>query len=110
MLSLSSQPFDRQRILLTSSGGIVIFSSKLHRIFAALLLASTMAAYAQIVGGTINGTVRDSSGASLSGATVTVRQIETGATRTLTTNDDGRFYAPSVPVGNYLVTVKRDGF
>ena len=41
---------------------------------------------------------------------MTVRQIETGATRTLATNGDGRFYAPSVPVGDYLVTVKRDGF
>jgi len=88
----------------------MIFSPKLHRIFAALLFAISIAAYAQIVGGTISGTVRDSSGASLAGATVTVRQIETGATRTLVTNGDGRFYAPSVPVGDYLVTVKHDGF
>ena len=41
---------------------------------------------------------------------MTVRQIETGATRILATNGDGRFYAPSVPVGDYLVTVARDGF
>ena len=88
----------------------MIFSAKLHRIFAALLLAGSMAAFAQIVGGTIGGIVHDSSGAALAGAIVTVRQIETGATRTLTTNGDGRFYAPSVPVGDYLVTVKRDGF
>ena len=88
----------------------MIFSARLHRIFATLFFAAAMTAYAQIVGGTISGTVQDSSGASLADAAVTVRQIETGATRTLTTNSDGRFYAPSVPVGNYLVTVKRDGF
>ncbi len=88
----------------------MIFSAKMYRLFAVLLLAISTIAYAQIVGGTISGTVYDSSGASLAGATVTVRQIETGATRTLATNGDGRFYAPSVPVGDYLVTVKRDGF
>ena len=84
--------------------------TKLSSHFVVLFLGGTLAAHAQIVGGTISGTVRDSSGASLSGATVTVRQIETDATRTLTTNGDGRFYAPSVPVGDYLVTVKHDGF
>lgn len=88
----------------------MIFSAKLHRLFALFLLIASTAAYGQIVGGTISGVVLDSAGASVSGATVTVRQIETGATRTLTTNGDGRFYAPSVPVGDYLVTVKHDGF
>ncbi len=39
-----------------------------------------------------------------------MRQVETGATRTLTTAGDGRFYAPSVPVGHYAVTVKQEGF
>jgi len=62
------------------------------------------------VGGSISGLVKDSTGASLAGATVTVRQIETGATRILATNGDGRFYAPSVPVGDYLVSVAHDGF
>jgi len=69
-----------------------------------------MAAHAQVVGGTIGGTVKDGSGALLGGAKVTVRQIETGATRTLTTDADGRFHAPSVPVGVYSVTVAHDGF
>ena len=88
----------------------MIFSAKLYRLFPIFLLVASTTAYAQIVGGTISGIVRDSTGASLAGATVTVRQIETGSTRTLTTNGDGRFYAPSVPVGDYLVTVKHDGF
>jgi hypothetical protein len=76
----------------------------------ALFVGAGSPDYAQIVGGTISGSVQDSSGAWLAGATVVVRQIETGASRTLTTNGDGRFYAPSVPVGNYMVTVSRDGF
>ena len=75
-----------------------------------LFLAGAAAADAQIVGGTISGVVHDKTGAALQGASVTVRQIETGATRILTTDNEGRFYAPSVPVGYYSVSVRLDGF
>ena len=79
-------------------------------LFTFLIGGGVTAAHAQIVGGTISGTVKDASGALLGGAKVTVRQFETGATRTLTTDAEGRFHAPSVPVGNYAVTVAHDGF
>jgi len=75
-----------------------------------LLLAGVVSAGAQIVGGTISGVVHDKTGAALQGVSVTVRQFETGATRILTTDSEGRFYAPSVPVGHYAVVVKLDGF
>jgi hypothetical protein len=68
------------------------------------------AAHGQIVGATLSGTVHDSTGAALSGATVTVKQLETGATRTLKTGADGRYAAPSVPVGSYTVTASHEGF
>ncbi|MFZ0274447.1 MAG: carboxypeptidase regulatory-like domain-containing protein [Acidobacteriaceae bacterium] len=84
--------------------------SKLQVLFIAVLLGGWLRIDAQVVGGTIAGAVQDATGAALPGATVTVRQLETGATRTLTTGSDGRFYAPSVPVGNYAVSVRRDGF
>ncbi len=82
---------------------------KLYR-YAFIFFIVAVAARAQVVGGSIGGVVHDSSGAALSGAAVTVRQSETGATRTLTTDDEGRFYAPSVPVGAYTVTVDQEGF
>jgi len=85
-------------------------TAKLHSFLLILLIGGATAAYAQIVGGTISGTVREATGATLAGATVTVRQGETGAKRTLITAADGRFYAPSVPVGEYSVSVKHDGF
>ncbi|MGA7343069.1 MAG: carboxypeptidase-like regulatory domain-containing protein [Terracidiphilus sp.] len=75
-----------------------------------VLLAAGAAARAQIVGATLSGTVRDATGAALSGATVTVKQLETGARRTLTTGADGRYAAPSVPVGDYTVRAAHDGF
>ena len=76
----------------------------------AFLVAAISPAYGQIVGGTVSGTVHDATGAALSGARVTVRQIETGATRTLITGADGRYAAPSVPVGDYTITAAHDGF
>ncbi|HLJ79657.1 MAG TPA: carboxypeptidase-like regulatory domain-containing protein [Acidobacteriaceae bacterium] len=65
---------------------------------------------AQIVGGTITGTVQDASGAALPEATVKVRNVETGAVRTVMSGPDGRFSAPSVPVGQYAIAVSHDGF
>jgi hypothetical protein len=92
----------------------VTFAKKLHWVFLALLpisvLAWTAAAHAQIVGGSISGVVQDSSGAAVSGATVTVRQTETGATRILVTGANGRYAAPSVPVGEYTVSAALNGF
>ena len=82
---------------------------KLNFILFALVMGAVTAG-AQVVGGSINGVVHDKTGAALQGVTVTVRQIETGATRTLITDGDGRFSAPSLPVGNYTVSAKSEGF
>jgi len=71
---------------------------------------SSAPAGAQIVGGSVGGAIHDSTGAALSGATVTVRQTDTGATRTLVTGSDGRYAAPSVPVGHYTISATHDGF
>ncbi|HEY1809122.1 MAG TPA: carboxypeptidase-like regulatory domain-containing protein [Acidobacteriaceae bacterium] len=72
--------------------------------------AAPPSANAQVVGGTITGVVLDTSGGAVSGATVLVHQIETGATRTLSTAADGRFAAPSIPIGDYIVSVSHAGF
>ena len=87
-----------------------LFLSLALVLFTFLVGSGTTAVHAQIVGGTISGTVKDASGAVLGGAKVTVRQLETGATRMLTTDAEGRFHAPSVPVGDYIVTAAHDGF
>ncbi|MGB6192550.1 MAG: carboxypeptidase-like regulatory domain-containing protein [Terracidiphilus sp.] len=86
------------------------FNAKLFRFPALLLLAIAISAHAQVVGGTIAGTVHDASGASIAAATVVVRQSETGAARQLTTDSEGRFNAPSVSVGPYSISVAKDSF
>ncbi|MBS1799584.1 MAG: carboxypeptidase regulatory-like domain-containing protein [Acidobacteria bacterium] len=65
---------------------------------------------AQVVGGTLSGVVTDPTGATLANAAVLVRNEETGTERQLTTGTDGRFAAPSIPIGNYIITVAHDGF
>ncbi|HVJ09219.1 MAG TPA: carboxypeptidase-like regulatory domain-containing protein [Acidisarcina sp.] len=77
---------------------------------ALLVLAWTGSMEAQVVGGSISGTVRDPSGAELPGASVTLRNIDTGAQRILVTDAVGRYAAPSIPVGNYHVLASKDGF
>src|SRR3974390_2945100 len=58
----------------------------------------------------ISGTVRDSSGLAVPGATVKVTQTATGAVRTVTSAVDGGFVFPDLPIGPYLFEVTKDGF
>lgn len=74
----------------------------------ALLITTT--AHAQIVTGTIEGTVIDPNKAAVPGATVEITHVETNTTRTLTTDDEGRFNAPQLQAGKYSVTVTARGF
>jgi Carboxypeptidase regulatory-like domain len=66
--------------------------------------------HAQLVGGTIAGDVVDPGNASVVGATVQIRNEETGGVRQLITSQGGAFSAPSIPVGTYSITVNREGF
>ncbi|MGO9271292.1 MAG: carboxypeptidase regulatory-like domain-containing protein [Terriglobia bacterium] len=62
------------------------------------------------VSATLSGTVTDQSGASISGATVTVTSAETGAIRTTTTENRGQYEVFALPVGQYEVRVMKPGF
>jgi hypothetical protein len=65
---------------------------------------------AQAVTGTILGTVRDSSGAALAGATLTLVNEGTGFSRTVATDAQGEYTAPLMPTGTYVVTGEMSGF
>jgi hypothetical protein len=58
----------------------------------------------------ISGTVLDSSGAAIVGATVTVRNTATGLSRTLTTDPQGHYLVPDLPIGQYEVQGSQTGF
>src|SRR5579871_6900266 len=65
---------------------------------------------AQVVGASISGTVKDDTGGGLPEASVTIKNLETGAERKLVTDDAGRYAAPSIAVGPYQVQVEKVGF
>jgi hypothetical protein len=77
---------------------------------ALLLLPTFLLAQSQITTGVMQGTVMDSSGAVVPGAEVTITNVDTNLTRTMTTDNDGRFVALALQPGNYNVTVKKSGF
>ena len=68
------------------------------------------AARAQLTTGTITGTVSDQSGAAVPGATVAVKNVETGVSRSTTTGPTGRYEVPNLPSGNYEVSITMSGF
>ena len=61
---------------------------------------------AQAVTGTILGTVTDTSGAAVPGATVTLTNQGTGLTRTVVTDQAGEYTAPSLPTGKYKIVAE----
>ncbi len=58
----------------------------------------------------LSGTVTDPSGAIVQGATVKVRDLDTGAVRTVITDASGRYRASALPVGQYEVRAEKPGF
>jgi hypothetical protein len=75
-----------------------------------LALDLSLSAYAQVVGGTIEGTITDPKGAVLPNVKVEIVNLSTQIVTPLTSNTDGFYTAPNLLPGNYTVTVKRSGF
>ncbi|HEV2397446.1 MAG TPA: TonB-dependent receptor [Candidatus Sulfotelmatobacter sp.] len=64
----------------------------------------------QVVGGTISGTVADHSGAVISGATVSLKNLATGVVTEAKTNAQGLYSLPNLLPGTYQQTVSASGF
>lgn len=79
---------------------------------ALVLQASASLAFGQAssTSGTVGGTVSDQQGAVVAGATVMVRNIETGLERSAKTEDNGHFRVSLLPVGIYEIMVSAQGF
>jgi outer membrane receptor protein involved in Fe transport len=60
--------------------------------------------------GAILGVVKDSHGAVITGAEITIKHLETGLKKTSVTNNDGNFEIPALPIGVYSVSVAAQGF
>ncbi|MGA7839630.1 MAG: carboxypeptidase-like regulatory domain-containing protein, partial [Candidatus Acidiferrales bacterium] len=75
-----------------------------------LMMLAAAPGWAQTFRGTIQGTVTDSSGAALVGATVTIHNVETGIDRITQTSTDGSYLVPELQIGTYTVSVSMNGF
>lgn len=84
---------------------------KIFFFFLALVLAgSALTARAQVITGSLSGTVKDSSGAVIPKSTVILRNSASGDKRTITTNGSGFFTFAGVVSGDYGVSVTAPGF
>jgi hypothetical protein len=81
-----------------------------HALFLMFALVVSTALAQSSGTSTLQGTVADSTGAIVPGAQVVVTNVETGVSRTETTNEDGFYSAQSLQGGNYRLTVTKAGF
>jgi Carboxypeptidase regulatory-like domain/TonB dependent receptor len=84
-------------------------SSKWALLVVCALIVS-FSSSAQETTGSIRGTVLDASGGSVSGATVSATQTETGLVRSVSTDSTGAFHILALPVGHYRVEAEAKGF
>src|SRR5215510_9419011 len=78
--------------------------------FLIVVLLSGLSLSAQTGTSNITGSVRDTNGASVPGATVTAKNDATGVTSTQVTTDSGVYAFSSLPVGKYTITIEKQGF
>src|SRR5215831_5817663 len=83
---------------------------KIHILAGVLGLLIAAAAAAQTATSEIAGTVRDSTGGALPGVTITLTHQASGQTRQLTTDSNGNYVAPALPVGEYTVKAELPNF
>ncbi len=86
---------------------------RFYRLFGVVLLL-VVTAHAALADsssfGSIEGIVTDPSGAVIPAATARARHLATGATFTVSTNNEGLFWFPAAPVGTYELVVEKQGF
>ena len=75
-----------------------------------LFAALVPVAVAQITTSSVTGFVTDSSGGAVPGATVTIKEVQTGFTRTASTSTLGEYSILAIPAGDYTFTVEKEGF
>ncbi len=84
-------------------------SSKIALALVLILLAAALLV-AQTSFGTITGVLKDPSGATVPGATITVTNDNTGLSRKVNTGANGNYFVPSLLPGPYTITAELEGF
>jgi hypothetical protein len=98
---------------LSTSSRVATFAVKQFRLSYALLLCVlvlTLSSQAFGQNATVVGTITDPSGAAVANAAITITHTETGQVYHLTSNSDGQYVAPDLPIGHYNIKVEASGF
>ena len=96
----ASESFVRRRKFLLPALALMLF----------LIFAFDVNAQSQALNGQIEGTVLDQSNAVVPNAVITVTNIETGATRIVTTDESGVYRFPLLPLGTYRIAAEAANF
>ena len=89
---------------------ISLFGSALAGGLIACMASMPAWGQSQSINGTIRGLVTDPTGAPVTGAAVTVKNLDTGYSRTVTSGGDGLYIAPDLPIGTYSVAAQSTSF
>jgi len=86
---------------------VAVYSSLVLLVFFGAIAPAAMG---QAVTATLAGKITDSSGGSVAKATITISNTATGFSRTAQSSDTGEYSIPSLPAGEYKLTVEFTGF
>ncbi|HWC20272.1 MAG TPA: carboxypeptidase-like regulatory domain-containing protein, partial [Terriglobales bacterium] len=97
---------------MTNAESLVQSAKRNSTRLAALLfvLVGLFAAQAFAQEATIVGTVTDPTGAAVPNAAITVTKTDTGQSRHFSSNSDGQYVAPGLPIGSYTIQAESGGF
>ena len=86
----------------------------MQRTFWVILVLALVSApgfpQSQAINGSIRGRVIDAAGAAVPAAKIGAVNGDTGFTRDFTSDDEGYFVFPNLPLGTYTVTIRKEGF
>ena len=85
-------------------------AAKVTGLVLVVLLCWAIPLHAQNSNASVNGTVSDQSGATVPNADVTLTLVTSGTVKHATTDQDGNFAFPNIPVGTYELECKAQGF
>src|SRR2546425_9611096 len=90
--------------MVRGKGGSLYASGTLGSAIVLLIALGTCEIFAQTSTATIRGVVRDTTGALIPGATINVKHIDSGLTRTVLSSETGNYAVSSLPVGPYEIS------
>jgi len=99
-----------RRAAILTTGWLNKFVTAFLLLLALAGSVATMQAHAQAVSATLVGTITDTTGASVPGATITIQEQATGISRDSISNESGNYTFPDLTPGTYSVVVQAKGF